>query len=144
MITTDAIANATWKLKEGYWRRDILEEKKLLRGKLDRNQKKRMIRTNAMVCRAVWITYMGCEKRIYKKTGGLRNVNMHKNGKKISCPQHNNKLRSARNDWRRKSPDTGRHQQRDKGNGIKKETKKMERTWAVIFSSIFTLFQVTH
>ena len=63
--------------------------------------------------------------------------------KKISCTEHNNKLRSAGNDWRRKSPDTGRHQQRDKGNGIEKETKEMERTWAV-FSSIFTLFHVMH
>ena len=34
--------------------------------------------------------------------------------------------------------------QRDKGNGIKKETKEMERTWAVIFSSSFTLFHVMH
>ena len=44
----------------------------------------------------------------------------------------------------RAGPDTGRHQQRDKGNGIKKETKEMERTWAAIFSSIFTLFHVMH
>jgi len=31
----------------------------------------------------VWITHtcMGYEKRTYKKTGGLRNVNMEKNGK---------------------------------------------------------------
>ena len=47
----------------------------------------------------------------------------------------------AGNDWKRKSPDTGRHQQRDKGNGIMKETKEIERTW-VVFSSIFTLFHV--
>jgi len=30
-----------------------------------------------------------------------------------------------------------RHQERDKGNGTKKETKEMERTWAVIFTNIF-------
>jgi len=41
-----------------------------------------MIKTNAMMGRAVWITDMGCEKRIYKQTGGLWNVNMQKNGKK--------------------------------------------------------------
>src|SRR6218665_685939 len=120
------------------------KRKELLRRKLDRNQKKRMLKTNAIGCHAVWITDMGYKKRIYKKTGGLRNVNMQKNGKKVSCTEHNNKLRSAGNDWRRKSPDTGRHQQRDKGNGIKKATKEMERTWAVIFSSIFTLFLVMH
>jgi len=29
-----------------------------------------------MECHAVWITDLGYEKRRYKKTGGLRNVNM--------------------------------------------------------------------
>jgi len=48
---------------------------------------------------------MGYEKRRYKQTGGLRNVKMEKNGK-ISWTEHNNKLRSAGNDWRRKSPGT--------------------------------------
>jgi len=38
-----------------------------------------MIKTNAVVCRAVWITDMGYKKRRYKKTG----VNMGKNGKKL-------------------------------------------------------------
>jgi len=32
-------------------------------------------KTNAMGCHAIWITYMGYEKRRYKKTGGLRTVN---------------------------------------------------------------------
>jgi len=51
---------------------DIFSKRKeLLRGKLDRIQKKRMIKTNAMVCRAVWITDMGCEKRIYKRLEAL-------------------------------------------------------------------------
>ena len=60
-------------------RRILIEEeifskkKELLRGKLDRNQKKRMLKTNAIGCHAVWITDMGYEKRIYKKTGRLRN-----------------------------------------------------------------------
>ena len=36
-------------------------------------------------------------RKDYKKTGGLRNVNMQKNGKKSVA--HNNKLRSAGNDW---------------------------------------------
>ena len=35
---------------------------------------------------------------------------------KISWTEHNNKLRGASNDWRRKSPDTD----------TKKETKKIE------------------
>jgi len=51
-------------------RRILIEEeifskkKELLRGKLDRNQKKRMLKTNAIGCHAVWITDMGYEKRI--------------------------------------------------------------------------------
>ena len=38
-----------------------------------------------MVCRVVWIihVYMGYEKRRYKKTGGLRNVNMEENVKTL-------------------------------------------------------------
>jgi len=59
------------------------KRKELLREKLDRNQKKRMIKTKAMECHAVWISDMGYEKRRYKKTGGLRNVNMEKNGKSV-------------------------------------------------------------
>ena len=60
------------------------KRKELLRGKLDRNLKKRMIKTNAMEimeCHAVWITDLSYDKRRYKKTGGLRNVNMKKNRK---------------------------------------------------------------
>ena len=57
------------------------KRKELLRGKLDRNKKKRMIKTNAIGCHAVWITDMGYETSIYKKVGGLRNVNEEKNGK---------------------------------------------------------------
>ena len=67
-----------------------------------------------MVCRAVWITDMGYEKRKYKKTGGLRNVNMDKN-EKNSWTEQSNKLRSAGNDWRRKNPNT--YNKSDKVNG---------------------------
>jgi len=55
------------------------KRKELMRGKLDRDQKKRRIETNVMECHAVWITDMGYETRRYKKTGGL-NVNKEKNG----------------------------------------------------------------
>src|SRR6218665_1065831 len=112
------------------------KRKELLRGKLNRNQKIRMIKTNAMECRAVWITDMGYERRRYKKTGGLINMNMEENEKKLVGlnNEHNNKLRSAGNDWRRKSPDTD----------TKQETKEMERIWAVICTSLFTLFHFMH
>src|SRR6218665_551758 len=66
---------------------------------------------------------------------------MEKNGK-ISWTEHNNKLRSAGNDWRRKSSDTSTkkerkemeprkrerkwNQEREKGNRTKKERKEME------------------
>jgi len=59
------------------------KRKELLRGKLDRNQKKRIIKGNAMDCHALWITDMGYERRRHKKTGCLRNVNVEKNGGKI-------------------------------------------------------------
>ena len=63
-------------------RRIVIEEtfskrKELLRGKLDRNQKKRTIKTKAIECYAAWITDKGYEKRRYKKIGGLRNVHMN-------------------------------------------------------------------
>ena len=76
--------------------------------------------------RDVWITDMGYEKRRYKKTGDLRNADMEKNGK-ISLTEHNHKLRSAGNDWRRKRQRKW-NQEIDKGNGTKTETKEMERT----------------
>jgi len=60
-------------------RRTILKEERTSEKKLDRNQKKRMIKTNGMECLAVWITDIGYEKRRYKKIGGHRNVNMEKN-----------------------------------------------------------------
>jgi len=41
--------------------------KELLRGRLDRNQKKWMINTNIMECHALWITDMGYQKRRYRK-----------------------------------------------------------------------------
>jgi len=47
------------------------KRKELLRGKLDRNQKKRMLKTNAIGCHAVWIIDMGYEKRIYKRLEAL-------------------------------------------------------------------------
>src|SRR6218665_541151 len=43
------------------------KRKELLRGKLDRNQKKWMIKANAMRRHAVCITAMGYEKRRYKR-----------------------------------------------------------------------------
>ena len=43
----------------------------LLRGKLDRNQKKLMIKTNAMECHAVSITYMGYEKEDIERLEAL-------------------------------------------------------------------------
>src|SRR6218665_3190060 len=130
-------------MKNSDRRRDILKEKRISERETRQKSEETDDKTNAMVCRAVWITDMSCKKRIYKKTGGLK-CEYAEEWKKISCTQHNNKLKSAGNDWRRKSPGTGRHEQRDEGNGIKKETKEMERTWAVIFSSIFTLFHVMH
>jgi len=64
---------------------------------------------------------------------------------KISCIEHNKKLRSAGNDWRRNSPD----------NFIdtKKETKEMEprkrqRKWnghgLLFLQVLFILFHFTH
>jgi len=58
-----------------------------------------MIKTNATGRHAGWITDMGYEKRRYKKTGGLRNANMKKNGK-ISLNEDKYKLSSGGNDWR--------------------------------------------
>src|SRR6218665_194216 len=100
-----------------------------------------MIKTIAIERHAGWIADMGYEKRRYKKTGCLRNVNMEKNGK-ISWTEHNSKLRSDGNDWRRKSPGTGTkkerkemeprkrerkwNQGREKENGTKKQRKEME------------------
>jgi len=57
--------------KDSDRKRNILKEERTSESKtIDRNQKKRMIKTNAMVCRAVWITDMGYEKKRYKKRGG--------------------------------------------------------------------------
>ena len=66
-------------------------------------------------------------------------MNMQKKWKKISCPEHNNKVLAMIGE-ERALIQAGTN----KGNGIKKETKEMERTWAAIFSSIFTLFHVMH
>ena len=81
MITTDAKCHMEIKRRIG--EETFSKRKELLRGKLDRNQKKRMIKSNAK-CYAVWITDMGYEKRRNKTIGGLRNVHMNteKNGKK--------------------------------------------------------------
>ena len=49
---------------------------------------------------------------------------------KISWTEHNNKLRSAGNDWTRKSLYTD----------TRRETKEMEQTWAVICTSILLYF----
>jgi len=86
MVTTDAKCHMEIKRRIVRGEETFSKRKELLRGKLDRNQKKRMIKTNAMKCYAVWITDMGYEKRRYKKIGGLRNVHMNteKNGKNQS------------------------------------------------------------
>jgi len=65
----------------------------------------------------------------------------------ISWTEHNNyyKLNSAGNDWRRKSPDTDtKKETNDKDKGTNRDTKEMERTCAVICTSIFTVFHFTH
>ena len=83
-ITTDAKGHMEIKRRIVIGAETLSKRKELLRGKLDRNQKKRMIKTDAMGCYAVFINDMGFEKRKYKKKGGLRNlrnVNMEKNGK---------------------------------------------------------------
>jgi len=85
MITTDAKCHMEIKRRIVIRQETFSKRKELLRGKLDRIQKKRMIKTNATGCHAVWITciHVGYDNRRYKKTGGLRNVNkiMEKNGK---------------------------------------------------------------
>ena len=55
--------------------------------------------------RAVWIRYMYHEKRRFKKTGVLQNVNLEKNGENQLYRTHK-KRRSAENDWKRKKLDT--------------------------------------
>jgi len=64
MITTDAKCHMEIKRRRVIGEETLSTRKELLRGKLDRNQKKQ---TNAMKCYAVWITDMGYEKRRYKK-----------------------------------------------------------------------------
>jgi len=59
MITTDAKCHIKIKRRIVIEVETFSKRKELLRGKLDRNQKKRMIKTNAMECHAVWITEMG-------------------------------------------------------------------------------------
>ena len=81
LITTDAKCHMEIKRRVVIGEETFSKWKELLRGKLDRNQKKRLIKTNAMGCHAVWITDMGYEKRKYKKMGDLRNVNMEKGEK---------------------------------------------------------------
>src|SRR6218665_894777 len=122
MIRTDAKCYMQIKRRIVRGEKTFSKKKELPRGKLDRNQKKRTIKANAMRCCAVglWIIDLGYEKRRYKKIGGLRNVHMNRGLRrrmeKISRTKHrpNNKLRSALNDWRRKIPDTD----------TKKETKE--------------------
>ena len=63
MVTTDAKCHMEIKRRIVRGEETFSKRKELLRGKLDRNQKKRMIKTNAMKCYAVWITDMGYEKR---------------------------------------------------------------------------------
>jgi len=81
MITTDAKCHIEVKRRIVIGEDTFSKRKELLRGKLDRNRKKRMIKTNAMECRAVWITDMSYEKKRYKKTRDIRNVDIKKNGK---------------------------------------------------------------
>ena len=53
MITTDAKCHMEIKRKIVIGEETFSKRKELLRGKLDRNQRKRMIKTNAMKCYAV-------------------------------------------------------------------------------------------
>ena len=78
MITTDVKCHMEIKRRIAIVEETFSKRRELLRGKLDRNKKKRMIKTIAMECHAAWITYFGYEKTRYKKTGALRNVNMEK------------------------------------------------------------------
>src|SRR6218665_1377612 len=55
---------------------------------------------------------------------------------KIRLIEHNNKLRSAGNDWRRKSPGIQTPRKRQ-GKWNQERDKEMERTWAVVSTSIF-------
>jgi len=71
MITTDAICHMEIKRRIVIGEETFSKRKELLRGKPDRNQKKQMIKTNAMGCYAVWITDMGYEKRRYKRPEAL-------------------------------------------------------------------------
>src|SRR6218665_3599398 len=75
MTRTDAKCQMEIKRRIVTGEETFSKRKELLRRKLDRNQKKRMIKTNAIECHAVGITDMGYEKRRYKKTGCLSNVN---------------------------------------------------------------------
>ena len=67
MITTDAKCHMETKKRAVIGKDTFSKMKELLRIKLDRNQKKRMIKTTAMECHAAWITDMGYENRRYKK-----------------------------------------------------------------------------
>jgi len=71
MITTDAKCQMEIKRRIVIGEETFSKRQELLRGKLDRNQKKRMIKTNAIMCNAVWITDMGYEERRYKRPDAL-------------------------------------------------------------------------
>jgi len=65
MLMTNAKCQMAIKRRIVIGEETFSKRKELLRGKLNRNQKKRMIKTNAKECHAVWITDMGYEKRRY-------------------------------------------------------------------------------
>ena len=67
--------------KDSDRRRDILKEERTSERKTRQESEETNDKINAMICHAVWITDNGYGKRRYKKTGGLINVNMEKNGK---------------------------------------------------------------
>ena len=90
--------------------------KELLKGKLDRNQMKRMIETNVMECHVYGSQTIGNEKRRYTRLGTLE-MPIWRKMEKITWTIHNNKLRG--NDWIRRGPDIPRKRQRNwNGHGL--------------------------
>src|SRR6218665_407967 len=71
MITTDAKCHMEITRRIVIGEETFSKRKELLRGKLDRNPKKWMVKTNAMECRAVWITDMDYEKEDIKRREAL-------------------------------------------------------------------------
>src|SRR6218665_1765190 len=102
----------------------LSKRKELLRGKLDRNQKKRMTITNAMGVMMYGSQTWATRKEDIRRPEALE-MEIWRRMEKVSWTEHNYKVNSAGNDWRRKSPDTVTlrkrqriwYKERDKGNG---------------------------